>query len=220
MPATRWCFAVACVRSLLVRRLGQAPRLGTSSVRRSAQLARLWPDARFEAVRGNLDTRLRKLDAGEYDALVLASAGLLRLERADRISAALPVDACVPAPGQGIIAIEVRSGDRPVQDPVERIQDVTSAAALAAEREVVVRLGGGCQMPIGAYASVEGKEMSMTAIVISLDGRRAARAESAGDVSDPETLGARVAEQLLAAGADTILAEVQRAHAAIEGIQP
>jgi hydroxymethylbilane synthase len=204
----------------LVRRLGQAPRLGTSSVRRSAQLARLWPDARFEAVRGNLDTRLRKLDAGEYDALVLASAGLLRLERADRISAALPVDACVPAPGQGIIAIEVRSGDRPVQDPVERIQDVTSAAALAAEREVVVRLGGGCQMPIGAYASVEGKEMSMTAIVISLDGRRAARAESAGDVSDPETLGARVAEQLLAAGADTILAEVQRAHAAIEGIQP
>ena len=204
----------------LVRRLGRAPRLGTSSVRRSAQLARLWPGARFEPVRGNLNTRLRKLDAGEYDALVLASAGLLRLERADRISAALPVEACVPAPGQGIIAIEVRAGDRQVEEPVERVQDLTSAAALAAEREVVARLGGGCQMPIGAYARVEANEMSITAVVISLDGTRAARAGATGDVRAPAALGARVADQLLAAGADAILAEVQRAHAAIEGLQP
>ena len=204
----------------LVRGLGREPRLGTSSVRRSAQLRRLWPEARFEPVRGNLNTRLRKLDDGDYDALVLASAGLLRLERADRISAALPIDACVPAPGQGIIAIEVREGDRQVEEAVELVRDVTSATALTAEREVVVRLGGGCQMPIGAYARVDGNQLSMTAVVISLDGARAARAESTGDVSDPAALGARVADALLSAGAEAILAEVQRAHAAIEGLQP
>ena len=135
-----------------MRQLGREPRFGTSSVRRSAQLTRLWPAARFLPVRGNVNTRLRKLDGGDFDALVLASAGLLRLGYAHRISAPLPVDACVPAPGQGIIAVEVRSADARIHDLVAGIQDEDSAAALTAERALVMRLGGGCQMPIGAYA--------------------------------------------------------------------
>jgi len=204
----------------LTRVLGREPRIGTSSVRRSAQLRRLWPAARFLPVRGNLDTRLRKLDEGGYDGLVLASAGLLRLGRGDRISSALPVHACVPAPGQGIIAIETRVGDDAATDAAARISDPVAAAALAAERAVIVRLGGGCQMPIGAYAEVHGELMQMTAVVVSLDGARAAHASAEGPALDPEGLGTLVAERLRLAGAEDILADVTRAHAAVEGLQP
>jgi len=204
----------------LARVLGRAPRIGTSSVRRSAQLRRLWPAARFLPVRGNLDTRLRKLDEGQYDALVLAAAGLLRLGRGDRISSALPFDACVPAPGQGIIAIETRVGDDAATAAAARISDPRAATALAAERAVIVRLGGGCQMPIGAYAEVHGDQMQMTAVVVSLDGARAAHTSAEGPASDPEDLGRQVAERLRLAGAEDILADVTRAQAAVEGLQP
>jgi hydroxymethylbilane synthase len=204
----------------LVAHLGQSPRIGTSSVRRTAQISRVMPTARFLPVRGNLDTRLRKLDAGTFDALVLAGAGLRRLGRANRVSATLPPTACVPAPGQGIIAVEVRAGDIRVRDLARRINDGTAAAALTAERAVVRRLEGGCQMPIGAYAAVNGAQLELTAVVISLDGARAVRADEAGGAADAETLGARVAERLLADGASEILAEVHRAHAAVEGLQP
>jgi hydroxymethylbilane synthase len=194
-------------------RLGSAPRIGTSSVRRSAQLARLWPRATFAPVRGNLDTRLRKLDAGDGDALVLASAGLNRLEHSQRISLLLPVEACVPAPGQGIIAVEIRGGDAAVAALVTPINDHAAFAALAAERAVVTRLGGGCQMPIGAFAAVSGRAMSMHAVVIAPDGTRAVRAEAQGDTDDPGQLGTGVAERLLAEGADAILAEVRQSQA-------
>jgi len=204
----------------VVRRLGEAPRIGTSSVRRTAQLARLFPNARFEPIRGNLDTRLRKLDAGGLDALVLAAAGLRRLGYKDRISALLPPEACVPAPGQGIIAVEIRSGDDEVRRAVEPIGDRAAAAALTAERAVVARLGGGCQMPIGAYAAAAGDELSLTAIVVSLDGARAARAQATGLMTDAGHIGARAAERLLAEGAADILADVERARAAVEGLQP
>ncbi|MBI3048172.1 MAG: hydroxymethylbilane synthase [Acidobacteria bacterium] len=204
----------------VTRRLGDAPRIGTSSVRRTAQLSRLFPNARFEPIRGNLDTRLRKLDAGDVDALVLAAAGLRRLGHADRVSAALPPEACVPAPGQGIIAIEVRSSDTAVRELVEWIDDAASSAALAAERAVVTRLGGGCQMPIGAYAAAAADRLSLSAIVVSLDGMRAARAEAAGPMTDAERIGAQAAERLLAHGAADILAEVESARAAVEGLQP
>jgi len=204
----------------LARVLGRAPRIGTSSVRRSAQLRRLWPAARFLPVRGNLDTRLRKLDEGQYDALVLAAAGLLRLGRGDRISSALPFDACVPAPGQGIIAIETRVGDDAATAAAARISDPRAATALAAERAVIVRLGGGCQMPIGAYAEVHGDQMQMTAVVVSLDGARAAHTSAEGPASDPGDLGRQVAERLRLAGAEDILADVTRAQAAVEGLQP
>lgn len=190
--------------------LGPAPRIGTSSVRRIAQLTRLFPGARFQPVRGNLDTRLRKLDSGDYDALVLAAAGLRRLNHAQRISAALPAETCVPAPGQGIIAIEIRDGDVRAREHVVTIHDAQTGAALAAERAVVTRLGGGCQMPIGAYARVDGETLHLDAIVSALDGSREIRASVAGSVHEAEAAGVRVAEALLARGADTILAEAQR----------
>ncbi len=160
--------------------LGPAPKIGTSSVRRIAQLLTLFPGASFAPIRGNLDTRLRKLDSGDYDALVLAAAGLRRLEHAHRISTALPADTCVPAPGQGIIAIEIREDEPRTRELVGTINDTTTGVALEAERAVVTRLGGGCQMPIGAYATVEGETMTLAAIVIALDGSREVRATAAG----------------------------------------
>jgi hydroxymethylbilane synthase len=170
----------------------------------------LFPNARFEPIRGNLDTRLRKLDSGDYDALVLAAAGLRRLQHAHRISTALPADVCVPAPGQGIIAIEIREGDEPTRTRVKTITDATTAAVLDAERAVITRLGGGCQMPIGAFATVEGETLTLAAIVIALDGSREVRASASGSIHEPGALGIRAADSLLARGADTILADAQR----------
>src|SRR4051794_19757879 len=121
----------------IVAALGPSPSIGTGSVRRIAQLTRLFPGARFAGIRGNLDTRLRKLDEGAHDALVLASAGLNRLGFASRISLSVPADACVPAPGQGIVAIETRTGDTRVQDAVARINDADAFDALTAERAVL-----------------------------------------------------------------------------------
>jgi hydroxymethylbilane synthase len=204
----------------VVAHLGQSPRIGTSSVRRIAQLTRLFPGATFLPIRGNLDTRLRKLDSGEFDAIVLAAAGLRRLEHGNRISAFLPLSACVPAPGQGIIAIESRGDDRGVREMLSRIDDRSAAAALVAEREVVRRLGGGCQMPIGAYAALGDQMLTLTGVVISLDGARAVRADASGPPADAETLGATVAGRLLEGGAGEILADIERAQGAVEGIQP
>ena len=204
----------------IIRRLGVAPRIGTSSVRRRAQLSMLFPNARFAPIRGNLDTRLRKVDAGEFDALVLAAAGLRRLGHQSRISAALPPHTCIPAPGQGIIAVEVRIDDARVRALVGQIDDPVAGAALTAERAVVARLGGGCQMPIGAYAATSGDSLALSAIVLSLDGRHAARAEESGSLADAEGVGTRVAGRLLAEGAADILADVERTRAAVEGLQP
>lgn len=204
----------------LIHHLGAAPRIGTGSVRRTAQLATVMPGARFSVVRGNLGTRLRKLDDGGFDALVLAAAGLRRLGEHARISAVLPPHVCVPAPGQGIIAVEVRSRDPDVRAAVERINDAESAAALAAERAVVVRLGGGCQMPLGAHATISIGRIAVTAIVITTDGVHAARADAEGPVADAGGVGAVAAELLLARGAGEILAGIERARAAVEGLQP
>ena len=204
----------------IVRQLGPAPRIGTSSIRRTAQLLLLFPGARFLPIRGNLDTRLRKLDSGEYDALVLATAGLKRLDHASRISAILPAEVCVPAPGQGIIAVEIRGGDAKVGEVVTTINDPVSEAALAAERTVVVRLGGGCQMPIGAYAAISGDGLALTATVISPDGTRVARADLQGPLAEAARIGAEAAELLLARGAAEILADVESARVPVEGLQP
>jgi hydroxymethylbilane synthase len=204
----------------VVEDLGEAPRIGTSSIRRAAQLRAVFPRASFEPIRGNLDTRLRKLDAGTVDALVLATAGLRRLGYERRISAALPVTACVPAPGQGIIAVEIRSDDRAARSVMETINDASADAALVAERMVVTRLGGGCQMPIGAHAAVAGDGLRLTAIVVSVDGMRAVRAESSGTLAEAERVGARAADRLLAQGAAEILAEVDQERGAVEGLQP
>jgi hydroxymethylbilane synthase len=204
----------------VLRALGRTPRIGTSSVRRSAQLIRLAPEAAFHPIRGNLDTRLRKLDAGEFDAIVLASAGLRRLGHGDRISTTISVDACVPAPGQGIIAVEMRTEDDRVRKAVSCIDDPVSALAFRAERTVVIRLGGGCQMPIGAYADVTPDALTLTGVVLSVDGARLARTVVTGSPADPEAVGAEAARQLLERGAGDILADVQRAQATVEGLQP
>lgn len=205
----------------VIAELGQTPNIGTSSVRRIAQLSRLMPGARFTPIRGNLDTRLRKLDAGEYDALVLAAAGLRRLGFADRISMAVPADACVPAPGQGIVAIEIRDGDEDVRRVVARIDDPPAAAALNAERALVAALGGGCQTPIGALASgLAGGGIELVAAVVSLDGSRAVRRQSRGLPGAAVALGERVAAQLLEDGAGEILASASGAQREVEGIRP
>jgi hydroxymethylbilane synthase len=146
---------------------------------------------------------------------VLAAAGLRRLDRGDRISSSIAISDCVPAPGQGIIAIETRVGDA-ARAQVERINDLAAGLALRAERAVITTLGGGCQMPIGAHADVAAGQITLTAIVTSLDGHRVARADARGTAADPEAAGTRAAEQLLAGGADTILADVQRAQASVD----
>jgi hydroxymethylbilane synthase len=205
----------------LVKRLGRGPRIGTSSIRRTAQLIRLFPGAQFQPVRGNLGTRLVKIDARrDFDALVLAAAGLKRLRHEARISATLPIEACVPAPGQGIIAVEVRDGDARALEPLTLISDPQATAALTAERAVVTRLGGGCQMPIGAFAALHDGELALTAVVISVDGAQVARADMRGPTTDARAVGIRVAEELLARGAGEILASVHREHGAVEGLQP
>jgi hydroxymethylbilane synthase len=205
----------------LVARLGQSPSIGTGSVRRIAQLTRLFPGARFTPIRGNLDTRLRKLDEGAHDALVLAAAGLRRLGFTDRISFALPAEACVPAPGQGIVAIEIRADDAAVREVVSRIDDPDAAAALAAERALVEALGGGCQTPVGALATpLDGDRIEIVAAVIALDGSKAVRGRGTALRAEAAALGARVGAQLIARGADQILADAARAHGAVEGIQP
>jgi hydroxymethylbilane synthase len=205
----------------LIAALGQEPAIGTSSVRRVSQLSRLFTGARFEPVRGNLDTRLRKLDAGAHDALILASAGLRRLGFASRIAMALPVTACVPAPGQGIIAVQVRIGDENVHRVVSRINDGTTYSALTAERSLVEALGGGCQTPIGALALPNGTgHLDLMAVVATPDGARALHASATGRTDEAAALGASVATRLLQDGAASILDEARRVSGRVAGLQP
>ncbi|HEY3382327.1 MAG TPA: hydroxymethylbilane synthase [Vicinamibacterales bacterium] len=194
----------------VLQRLGESARIGTSSVRRIAELTRLLPTASFQPIRGNLDTRLRKLDAGGYDALVLAAAGMRRLGFADRISHALAVDACVPAPGQGAIAIELRVDDTEARVAVARIDDAATARAVEAERALVATLGGGCQTPVGAVALADADDLDLRAVVVSLDGHRVVRGRDRAPRGEATTLGVRLGRRLIEQGADAILEEVRR----------
>ena len=193
----------------LVAAQGTAPRIGSGSVRRVAQLRRLLPTARFSLVRGNVGTRLRKLDDGGYDLLILAAAGLRRLGFADRISAAIDVTACVPAPGQGIIAIETRTEDRDTLAALTPVNDTPTWAALTAERALVRALGGGCQVPIGAFAETLDGRLHLRAMVASLDGSQMLRRESSQPVKSADALGSSVATGLLEDGAGPILQAAQ-----------
>jgi hydroxymethylbilane synthase len=197
--------------------LGAAPTIGTSSVRRAAQLAALLPRASFAPIRGNVDTRLRKLDEGQFAGLVLAAAGMRRLGFGDRISAAIPIDRCVPAPGQGIVAIEIRTDDGPVREALTGIGDPAAAASLLAERAVVTALGGGCQLPLGAISLHEDGDLQMHGVVASPDGRRVVRRQARGSGDDPARVGAMLADALARGGATEILDEVRRAQGPIEG---
>jgi hydroxymethylbilane synthase len=187
-----------------VSRLAADASIGTGSIRRITQLAMRMPRATFLPLRGNVDTRLRKLDAGEFDALVLACAGLKRLGYGERISEAVPHDDCIPAPCQGIVAIETRAED--LRDPAwAAINDAPARAAFDAERAVVDALGGGCQLPLGAIAVHDGPDLAMQAIVTAPDGSRSIKRSARGPVERPDELGRRLARDLELGGALEIL---------------
>jgi hydroxymethylbilane synthase len=186
--------------------IGRRPRIGTSSVRRVAELSAVWPEATFLPIRGNVDTRLRKLDAGECDVLVLAAAGVKRLGMEQRLSALVPVEVCLPAPAQGIVAVQIseRSGPR-VREAVRQISDVDAETALLAERAVVNALGGGCQMPLGALAELDGADLTVRAVVASLDGRTVIRGRVHGNRGGAAAAGEKLAAQMIVKGAGDLL---------------
>ena len=183
-------------------------RVGTSSLRRSAQLRAARPDLAIETIRGNLDTRLRKLDEGQFDAIVLAAAGLRRLGWADRIAELLPVEICCPAVGQGALAIETRDDDGSGAKICRRLNDSAAQAAVTAERALLGSLGGGCQVPIGAYATVADGRLDLRGVVASPDGATILRGRREGPVTDASEIGADLGRELLANGARAILSAV------------
>jgi hydroxymethylbilane synthase len=180
--------------------------VGTSSLRREAQLRERYPALDVQPLRGNLDTRLAKLDRGEYAAIVLACAGLKRLGLAARIKAVLDPDVSLPAVGQGALAIECRSDAPEVAAMLAPLDHAETAACLAAERAVSLALGGSCQLPLAAHARVDGARLQVRGLVASPDGRRIARAEVTGTRAAPEAAGAQLAAALRAQGAEAILA--------------
>ena len=192
------------------RRLADLPpgaRVGTSSLRRSAQLRKLRPDLAVESVRGNLDTRLRKLDEGRYDAILLAAAGLKRLGWGHRIAEILPADVMCSAVGQGALAIETRAAS-PGFEACAPLDHPATRAAVTAERAVLAALGGGCQVPIGAHAVIRNGTLRLLAIVAAPDGSAVVRAESEGPPSEAESIGRALGADLLARGARQILEAV------------
>ena len=184
--------------------------VGTSSLRRQAQVLERYPSLEIRPLRGNVDTRLAKLDRGEYAAIVLAHAGLKRLGLADRSRSLLPVDESMPSPGQAALGIECLAARADVQSIVAPLADAASSACVRAERAVNRALGGDCTIPLGAFAELEGNRLWLRALVASPDGRRIVRAEARGDAADPEALGSRVADALRAQGADQILAALSK----------
>jgi hydroxymethylbilane synthase len=192
------------------KKLAELPagaKIGTSSLRRAAQLRKLRPDLTIESVRGNLDTRIRKLDEGQYDAIVLAAAGLKRLGWGDRIAEILDEDRMCSAVGQGALAIETRASGAGFE-ACKKLDHAATHAAVTAERGVLGALGGGCQVPIGAYATVDGDRLKVRAIVAAPDGSELITAEASGAASDAAGIGTRLGAELLERGAAKILEEV------------
>jgi hydroxymethylbilane synthase len=199
-------------RDCLIARGGQAlaklpsgARVGTSSLRRQAQLRHHRPDLQVEDLRGNVDTRLKKLNSGEFDAIVVATAGVTRLSLADRITQIFDEDFMLPAVGQGALGIETRTSDPETSAIVARLDDLTTRACVTAERALLRELQGGCQVPLGAWARLSKGELHLEAAVFSADGRDFARCDEDGDLADPDGLGARLGKILIEAGADRIL---------------
>jgi hydroxymethylbilane synthase len=187
--------------------LASGARVGTSSLRRAAQLRAARPDLAIESVRGNLDTRLRKLDEGQCDALVVAAAGLHRLGWQARIAELLPIELMCPAVGQGALAIETREHG-PASEICAQLEDAGTRAEVEAERAVLRALGGGCQVPIGAHARSSGGALRLLGVVASPDGTRILRREASGPALDAVRLGQELGNQLLANGGREILEEV------------
>jgi hydroxymethylbilane synthase len=185
--------------------LPEGARVGTSSLRRQAQLLAARPDLRIEALRGNVDTRLRRLDAGEMDAIVLACAGLIRLGLESRITARLDPRISLPAVAQGVIGIECRGADSRTVELVTVLNHPATRVAMDAERAFAHRLGGSCQSPIAAHAELEGKSLILDGLVAEPNGSRLLRDRQSGSIEDPAALGRLLAERILAAGAGPLL---------------
>lgn len=200
--------ATAGISSL--RDLPAGAVVGTSSQRRLAQLKYLRPDVRIKDLRGNVDTRLRKLDEGDYDALILASAGLRRLDLANRINLAIPTDEMLPAVGQGAIAIETHVNNDQALDAVRRLSDPNTSVACLAERAFLRSLGGGCQFPIAAHAVVSEQQILLDGLVANPEGTKIIRDTlSVTSINSPEDVGVALAKRLLDLGANSLLQDAQ-----------
>jgi hydroxymethylbilane synthase len=218
---SRLCFPAVCrrddVRDCLVSSNGatlanlrQGARVGTSSLRRQAQLRHIRPDLDTREIRGNVDTRLRKVESGEYDAILLAKAGLDRLGWSQRITEILSPDLCMPAVGQGAIAVEARLKDTEAADLLAKLDDAGTRTAIIAERAMLGALHGGCQVPIGAWARIERGELVLEACVCSVDGVQYVKQRAAAPPEQAAQLGEHMARLLMEAGAQSILEEVGR----------
>jgi hydroxymethylbilane synthase len=198
---------VLCSREYAsIDRLPQGAKVGTSSLRRQAQLRVLRPDLQIGSLRGNVDTRLRKLEAGEYDAIILAAAGLNRLDKTERVRQVLPVELMCPAAGQGALAIEIRAGDEKIRRQLAFLNDASARATTSCERACLNRLGGGCQVPIGASAEFRDGRLYLEGVIAHPDGSKILRQASQGH--DPVELGESTAVALLRAGGEAILDQV------------
>ncbi len=193
------------------RKLAELPhgaKVGTSSLRRLSQLRKIRPDLVIESLRGNLDTRLRKLDEGMYNAIILAAAGLNRLGLSDRITEHLDPETMLPAIGQGSLGIEFRSDDSRMREILSSIHDEKTSVCVRAERAFLLRLEGGCQVPIGAYAVLSDNEIVMEGLVADEEGNELIRRKLKGTADSPETLGTELADEILNAGGREILEKV------------
>jgi hydroxymethylbilane synthase len=218
---SRLCFPAVCrrddVRDCIVSANGaaladlrQGARVGTSSLRRQAQLRHIRPDLDIRELRGNVDTRLRKVESGEYEAILLAKAGLDRLGLSQRIAEILSPDLCMPAVGQGAIAVEARLKDTEAADALAKLDDAETRTAIIAERALLGALHGGCQVPIGAWARIERGELALEACVCSIDGAQYVKQRATAPPEQAAQLGEHMARLLMEAGAQSILEEVER----------
>ena len=193
---------------LFVEDLHKGAKVGTSSLRRKSQLAALKHHFVIEDLRGNLDTRLRKLDEGMYDAIILAAAGLNRLGLSDRIMSYFAPNIMLPAVGQGAVGIELRREDNELLKGLSFLDDRDTSIAVTAERGFLKRLEGGCQVPIGAFAEIENGRVTLTGLVAEVDGSKVIKESVSGNITDAESLGRNLAEEILKLGAGKILAKV------------
>lgn len=197
--------ALVTASNVPLAKLGAGAKLGTSSLRRRAQLLHCRPDLALVSLRGNVDTRLKKLDGGEVDGLVMAAAGLKRIGRQQRITEYLEASVCVSAVAQGALGLEARA-DSPLREAITFLHDDTTHACVSAERGFLAWLGGGCHVPVGGHAVIANDQLTLVGIVAAPDGKLLHRGETSGPVADAELLGKQLAERLLSEGAAKILA--------------
>jgi len=194
---------LVCTQSSSLEELPSGAVIGTSSLRRQAQVLRHRPDLKIESIRGNVDTRIRKVEEGQYDAAVMAGAGITRLGLDKHIATWLPLSIMLPAPGQGALGIQCRADDKTTLAILKKISDIDTTKSVRAERAFLLALGGGCSIPVGAYAEIKEGVIVMQGLVAATDGTQVIKVDGQGE--EPETLGKQLAKQALAQGAGEML---------------